>query len=229
MTETGIACYDDDGTPLDITVYVEKLTEPGYSLTPSSYTLNGSGYTDIPCTFDSLQMGWINYNNDFIETDEITFHMQGGTLTNGDGYSISFDVDNAAHTNHEYDEVSCGGNYSSPNDTVIMSVYIDPDEYDSAMPGTYTGTVQYWGIWRKDGTDTIEDEIRSIALTLTVPDPTPVYTVTLDPGEGQGTPITFRSSDQAEIPHWHESSSGQFYHEDDGYLFLNWTSLGGKE
>ena len=41
--------------------------------------------------------------------------------------------------------------------------------------------------------------------------PVLVYTVTLDPGEGSGEPIVFRSSDQTEFPNWHESENLHFY------------------
>ncbi len=43
-----------------------------------------------------------------------------------------------------------------------------------------------------------------------------VYTVTLDPGEGSGEPIVYRSSDQTEFPGWHDAQDFQFYIEDNG-------------
>ncbi len=53
-------------------------------------------------------------------------------------------------------------------------------------------------------------------ITVTYADP--VYTVTLDPGEGTGEPITYYSTSQSEIPGWHDAQNCQFYYEDNGSL-----------
>ncbi|MBP5230702.1 MAG: InlB B-repeat-containing protein, partial [Clostridia bacterium] len=53
-------------------------------------------------------------------------------------------------------------------------------------------------------------------VSLTIPEP--VYTVTLDPGDGRGDPIVYRSSDQDEIPNWHQAQNCSFYYEDNGSI-----------
>ena len=46
-----------------------------------------------------------------------------------------------------------------------------------------------------------------------------VYTVILDPGEGTGEPIVFRSDKQDEFPtDWRKAENCQFYYEDDGAI-----------
>ena len=75
------------------------------------------------------------------------------------------------------------------------------------------------------------------------------FTVTLDPGEGTGNPIVYRSEDQAVIPtSWRDAGNCQFYYEDDmsmgfmlyddycpdafaaptGYLFDKWKGASGS-
>ncbi len=45
-----------------------------------------------------------------------------------------------------------------------------------------------------------------------------VYTVTLDPGEGTGEPITYSSADQDSFPDWRSAGNLQFYRENDGRM-----------
>ena len=55
-------------------------------------------------------------------------------------------------------------------------------------------------------------------------DPDTVYTVTLDPGDGTGTPIVFRSDECVIAADFHDAGDCQFYIEGDGSLAfcLNW-------
>jgi hypothetical protein len=60
-------------------------------------------------------------------------------------------------------------------DTFIMAIYISPNDYNQAVPGTYTGTFTYDSVWRLGSglyTDTgyNQGESGTIALTLVVPE-----------------------------------------------------------
>ncbi len=147
-----------------------------YSLTPAEYTIENSGYSDITCSFDSLYLGpivndWGNIEN----ANYIQFYLNGGTLTDGNGNSIPFLVDDKGHSGPSGRNFY-SNDYSSPDETVIMSVWIDPEVYDAAAPGTYTGELVYDCLWAPVNFPGVSG---SIPLTLVIPEPETVYTVTL--------------------------------------------------
>ena len=146
-----------------------KRLPAGYSLSPTAYTLTGGGYTDIECTLTSLVLGQTGDE----QATHIGFFMNGGTLSDGNGNSIPFLVDDPSHT-EPGSRKDQGNSYSAQGETFIMAVYIDPEAYNQAVPGTYTGTFTYDGIWN----DGIAGESGSIALTLVRPEQT--YAVTTD-------------------------------------------------
>ncbi len=186
-----------------------------YSLSPSEYTIENSGYNDITCSFDSLYLGRVTDKVGPYQANAIVFYINAGTLTDGNGNSIPFLVDNSFHFGAE-DRIDTGHSYSSQEETFIMSVWIDPEEYAAAAPGTYTGELVYDSEWRaRSG---VAGESGSIALTLVIPEPETVYTVTLDPGEGSGEPIVYRSCDQDEFTDWRHAENLHFYLEDDGRM-----------
>ncbi|MBO4580561.1 MAG: S-layer homology domain-containing protein [Clostridiales bacterium] len=175
--------------------------------------------------------------------------------------------------------------------TKNISIYVSPDDWDQAVPGTYTGYISYHTVWvytNKTVSDTVE--AGTIPVTVTVYGPktitvtddghgtasaspdkavpgeqvtlsaTPAlgygfkewqvisggitvakkgdatttftmgteeveikavfepYTVILDPGEGSGDPIVYKSTDQTEFPNWKQAVDCQFYLEDDGRM-----------
>ena len=146
------------------------LLEPAYySLSPSEYTIENSGYTDITCSFDSLYLGSVTNKYGNVEKAQfIGFIINGGTLTDGNGSSIPFLVDDWFHSDAE-DRKSTGNGYSSQEETFIMSVWIDPEDYAAAAPGTYTGELVYDSVWNARGD--VAGESGSIALTLVIPEP----------------------------------------------------------
>lgn len=174
---------------------------PSYSLSPTEYTLSGSGYTDIPCTLTSIEAGWISEIQGGILVEAITevigFYMNGGTLTDSSGHSIPFLVDNPWHTTGPQQRALQQKEFNMDQQgvTVGMAIYIDPDVFSQAAPGTYTGTFTYDSYWRSYSANTgeVAGESGSIALTLVVPEPE-VCTVTVEPGEGTGTAFTVQST-----------------------------------
>lgn len=163
---------------------------PSYALSPSKYTLNGSGYTDITCTLTSLKLGYVKITSEYVEEREyakakgIYFYMNAGTLSDGKGHSIPFLVDDSYHF-HPENRKTPGDTYISQGETFVMSIYIDPDVYANAVPGAYTGTFTYDSVWYTD-VRSIQGESGSIELTLVVPEHVK-HTVTVNNGTGSGS------------------------------------------
>ena len=125
-------------TSNSITLTAQWNDVPYYSLSPTAYTLKGGGYTDIPCTLTEFANGIINN----METRYVGFNMNGGTLTDGKGHEVSFLVDDPFHGGAAERKFQ-GRPLSSVGDTFIMAIYINPNDYNQAVPGTYTGTFTY--------------------------------------------------------------------------------------
>ena len=205
-----------------------------YSLSPTEYTLNGSGYTDIECTLTSLVLGLI----EGVKTKAIEFYMNGGTLTDGRGHSIPFLVDNKHHSAGPQSRENQGNEHETQGETFGMAIYIDPDIYSQATPGTYTGTFTYDAVWRDYDGKEHEGESGSIALTLVVPEPE-AYTVTVEPGDGTGDAFTVDSttiiSREDMLAGNYDETKGCFYLDTDGKVYYilprqcPFTAPGGKE
>ena len=219
---------------------------PSYSLSPTEYTLSGSGYTDIPCTLTSIEAGWISEIQGGILVEAITevigFYMNGGTLTDSSGHSIPFLVDNPWHTTGPQQRALQQKEFNMDQQgvTVGMAIYIDPDVFSQAAPGTYTGTFTYDSYWRSYSANTgeVAGESGSIALTLVVPEPES-YTVTVEPGDGTGEAFTVDST--TVISHAdmlagnYDETKGCFYLDTDGKVYYmlpsqcSFTAPEGKE
>ena len=152
-----------------------------YTLTPEAYTLTNSGYTDITCTLSSLELLEVVNGSSLVPATVLEFYMHGGTLTDSNGNSIPFLVDDMS-------QIRAGtsvhqGPFSSPGETFVVAVYIDSAYYAAAAPGIYTGTLVYDGYWNVGAEKSHLDGVRnalvpgasgSIALTLVIPEPSTV-------------------------------------------------------
>ncbi len=152
-----------------ITLTAQWNDVPYYSLSPTAYTLEGGGYTDIPCTLTEYANGIINNK----ETRNVGFFMNGGTLTDGKGHSISFLVDDKFHFGAA-ERKTQGAGHNTLGETFIMAIYINPNDYNQAVPGTYTGTFTYDSEWSSNEWSIYEEsfpgELGSMTLTLVVPE-----------------------------------------------------------
>ncbi len=155
------AIWDD--TPLDWSA----VPDASYSLSPTAYTLTDAGNNNITCTLTSLVMGKVWNTDHYEQPNRIVFHFNDGSLSDGNGHSINFTVDDDWHFSSD-DPYQVN---SSVDDWFVMPVYINPSDYVAAVPGTYTGTLTYdsrwiggWGNVYGTGAS------GSIALTLVVPD-----------------------------------------------------------
>ena len=148
------------------TTITANYSEAYYSLSPTAYTIANSGYTDITCTLSSLFLGQVMYNGQNMQAKFIDFYMNGGTLTDGAGHSIPFLVDDPYHFNAGTRDFQ-GNLYSSQGEEFIMAVYINPDDYENAVPGIYAGDFIYESYWEPNGVPGVSG---SIALTLVIPE-----------------------------------------------------------
>lgn len=154
------AIWDD--TPLDW----PAVPDASYSLLPTAYTLTDAGNNNIICMLTSLVMGKVWNTDHYEQPNRIVFHFNDGSLSDGNGHSINFTVDDDWHFSSD-DPYQVN---SSVEDVFVMPVYINPSDYVAAVPGTYTGTLTYdsrwiggWGVVYGTGAS------GSIALTLVVP------------------------------------------------------------
>ena len=216
MTLTAVWVYDSS-----------QVVQASYSLAPTSYTLDGSGYTDIPCTLTSLVLGKINTSSSGVEWHDVTgiaFRSYSGELKDGKGHSIPFLVDDPSHSNPREGFVMLDNGiwpgFTEAGETFSMPVYINPDDYDNAVPGTYTGTLVYEPEWR-DGQ--IRVESGHIELTLVVSGGSESYTLTLSAyPEGAGSVTgggTYSDKDTVSIS---ATPIG-------GYRFVKWTYADGTD
>ena len=146
--------------------YSDNPDDACYSLSPTAYTIANSGYTDITCTLSSLFLGKVMYNGQYVQTENIYFFMNGGTLTDGTGHNIPFLVDAPYHFGVRTRAFQ-GNLHSSQGEEFIMAVYIDPEDYKNAEPGIYTGEFIYESYWKPNDVPGVSG---FIALKLVIPE-----------------------------------------------------------
>lgn len=147
------------------------LPDASYTLEPSEYTITDSGYTDIECYISSIELGKVkDENGQFHRTQWIEFYSNAGELIDGDGHSISFWVENSGKHEEPKERAYCDI-AQTPWSAITMVVYINPDDFSTAIPGTYTGMLRYETEWLIDTYEYIPGEPGQIALTLVISPP----------------------------------------------------------
>ena len=176
-----------------------------FTLKPTAYNLAGSGFTEIPFTSSFISGPDDNYEHG--EIKEISCWINGGTLTNGNGRSIPFLVAELD------DDFSIVGYIDIPESgSFVRFVWINPDDYDNAVPGVYKGSLSWGSLWG-DGI-LVGGPSGSVALTLVVT--RPEHTVTFDPQGGTVSPASMTTN------YWLLSSLPEPTR--DGWLFDGWWS-----
>ena len=183
----GHFCMSGNTTELTITAQwkkdLNKLTPASYSLSPASYTITQSGYTDIECVVTSFEKGKVESNGQPVEVGAIEFTLNKGTLTDGNGNSIPFLVDEIWHFGAG-DSVDINP-IDAPNESFTAAVFINENEFNAADPGTYTGIYQIDSTWiGVNSSERVSGNPHSIALTLIVPEPSKSHTVTFVDEDG---------------------------------------------
>ena len=137
-----------------------------YDLSPDTYTLTNSGYSDIEFTFDSVNYGTVVNGDKTETTNGLALRFYGGTLSCGEN-QIDFSVSRNDHNSHSNEVYMSFGNYS--NNSFTVAVYVNPAAYRSAPAGTYTGTMTYTSTWYTSHTS-VSGSSGSVELTLVIPD-----------------------------------------------------------
>ena len=155
----------------------EEHPVAGFSITPDTYTISHSGYTDLSFSYDPLQFGFIN-DDILVTTLELEFP-RSGVLSDDSGNSISFDINNIDHNLAAGSKLKFRRDYNENEeyDPFSISIQIDKNDYSSLTPGAYTGRITYSATWKnaqniKDNTQSdIACPDGSIELSLLISEP----------------------------------------------------------
>ena len=146
-----------------------------------------------------------------------------GTLTNqtDNSKTISFHPDSSVNTLPTLNQ--CMLDFTAAENRTFY-IRIVNSEWDTASPGTYTGTMSYIVRWLYEGNIWSGDiETGTIPITVTIPETTTEYTVTVQPGEGIGTAFTVQSTTVISrsdfISGNYDQSQGCFYLDDDEKVY----------
>lgn len=152
-----------------ITVLAEgesgEETYARYKLTPADYEIVNTGYIDISCKFEYLELGKIA-GTDKVATG-ISFSTSAGTLSDGKGHEIPYLLGDSGH-NGTFENLVDLAVYDSVDDTFKTTIYIDTNTFWASYPGTYEGKLNLAARWTTES-GSVETETHSIALTITVP------------------------------------------------------------
>ncbi|WP_051689185.1 leucine-rich repeat domain-containing protein [Butyrivibrio sp. AE2032] len=152
-----------------ITVLAEgesgEETNARYKLTPADYEIVNTGYIDISCKFEYLELGKIA-GTDKVATG-ISFSTSAGTLSDGKGHEIPYLLGDSGH-NGTFENLVDLAVYDSVDDTFKTTIYIDTNTFWASYPGTYEGKLNLAARWTT-GSGSVETETHSIALTMNVP------------------------------------------------------------
>lgn len=189
-----------------------EILSADYSLSvPGNAVLNGAGTTNIPFELTKLILGKYTYDDGHlrytVQVYGLYLSLDSGSLEDGRGHSIPF---------------SGSSSHLRQAGTGNLQVYIDPNDYDSAPPGIYRGTVRYHQWWVHEEVnmnDRTEIGSGTISLTVLGPD-TDECQVTLEKSPAEGGIV---------------SGAGTYYETEtatvtaaanNGYIFVNWTENG---
>ena len=185
---------------------------------PLNVTINGTDITVIPITATKLVFGQKEFAGDdpvhghfYIDTDTFVLKYNVVELKNDKGDTISF-------SNND------GGVEFYAEGTKTISVSVNPDDYASAAPGIYTGTLNYYCYWEQTkgegaGRSSTIVGSGSIALTLMGPD-TEQFNVSVTASPSEGGTVTGGGT------YYQDSSVTVKATSNAGYFFSGWTENG---
>ena len=142
-----------------------------YALSPATYNITNSGFSDIECTFNHLTFGKITGKDgvtSIAESLNLTF--RSCTLTDGNGHSFSVEMGEQFHKYHSTGFVFFRSFNSSSNKQFSVPIYIKPADYDSLPAGTYSGRMTYDVNWTTNYTAKLDDDPGYIMLRLVIPE-----------------------------------------------------------
>lgn len=154
--------------------------------TPDLVEITEPGYTNFSCTLTDLHLGESQEGYQMKVAQDLTVKYKGGSLENN-GNNIPYLVQSSETPKSDPEEEAYSPTFTE-NDigtNFNISVYISPDDYQNAKPGTYTGnlncigtyTYNYYPLLRsgRSSTDSqseqkvFENANFAVPLTITIP------------------------------------------------------------
>ena len=197
-------------------------------MTPRCVVL-GPGGTDVDITIRDQGQDRIYWKGSEdgvteagIRINPMQLWFYAGELSDGKGHSLPFRVyasgkfgDGDVWDRNDFLKIA-----NDAAETSGMMFYVDPEDFSAAEPGIYTGDASYL--------ITATDEYRecgwdSLPLILAVPEKdtgSGACRVTLWPGEGGGSPVSYSSAGQAEIPEGRTNAANCQFYTEEGKLFF---------
>ena len=141
--------------------------DASYTLSAQPVTLQGAGYTPFSITAETLVLGkYVQDGGSYAIAEQLGVTLFSGTLNDGNGNSISCIP---CHADQTYDtfwptlEI-----FTSQGQQLDLFIYMDPESFEAAVPGTYAGTLGINVSWVANTFGFNADY--TIPLTLVVPE-----------------------------------------------------------
>ena len=162
-----------------------KIPDASFEISTSKTVLDGSGYTDIPCKLESLSPGKVETGvseadwgeeTEYAEVNGLKFYYYDRTLLDENENEIHFHAGLPDHSGTE-NFVTLDQVYTTPGAEFNVVVYIDPNDYVQALPGTYTGEFVLGCTWMYRDEPVIDNyfifNIQLVIPAKSTPVPTP--------------------------------------------------------
>ena len=150
------------------TVFTAQWGAPlaSWSLTRNSVELHEAGYCIFYCDFETLVMNNVDVGLGITSNAYyIELYFESGTMTSASGDVLPFLVGNGLGENAATSYYA--GLYYSPKE-FYASIYVDPDDYDNAEPGLYSGTMTCTGSWMT-GFGAVDAGSQTITVSIEIP------------------------------------------------------------
>ncbi len=141
--------------------------DASHKLSFQPVTLQGPGYTPFTIMAETLVLGkYVQENGNYAVAEQLGVNLFLGELSDGNGNSLSCIP---CHADQTYDpEWPTMETITSQGQKLDLFIYLDPESFEAAIPGTYTGALGINVSWKAGGIGFNADY--TIPLTLVVPE-----------------------------------------------------------